>query len=231
MPQSLHIAPVQTSLRSRLDDEWNRIADLSPVALGWPELAVADTLDGLVGQVRIEPDRLLGALIRRGRGHDPQAATARLVVLRCLLGKLISLSGRDRIPLEEYLVECWLQVAEYPLERRPRSIAANLWLDTRKRVIADRVAARRQVPVEPEVLEAPQPDPVDPQHEVEQVLAEAGSRGLIDADTRDLLCTVYRDGLSGREAAVRHGTTVDLVRWRCSKALRRLSGHALELAA
>lgn len=231
MPQNLRIAPVQTSLRSRLDDEWNRIADFSPAAFDWSELAVADTLDGLVEQVRIEPDRLLGALIERGRGHDPRATTARLVVLRCLLGTLISLSGRDRIPLEEYLVECWLRIAEYPLERRPRSIAANLWMDTRKKLIADRVAARRQVAVEPHAFEVAQPEPLDPTCEVEQVLVEADSRGLIDADTRELLSTVYRDGLSGQEAALRHGTTVDLVRWRCSKAVRRLSGHALELAA
>jgi len=45
------------------------------------------------------------------------------------------------------------------------------------------------------------------------------------------LWTVYVAGLTSAQAAEALGTTPELVRWRCSRALRRLAVHAELLAA
>ena len=58
----------------------------------------------------------------------------------------------------------------------------------------------------------------------------AGRLGLIDSPTRDVLLSVYSDGLSGREAAARHQTSPEMIRFRCSKAVRRLAQHSVVLA-
>ncbi|MBO0813222.1 MAG: sigma-70 region 4 domain-containing protein, partial [Microlunatus sp.] len=54
--------------------------------------------------------------------------------------------------------------------------------------------------------------------------------GLIDDPTRRLLLSVYAEGLSSADAAVRHGLTPTTVRFRCSRAIRRMAQHAVSIA-
>jgi DNA-directed RNA polymerase specialized sigma24 family protein len=62
-------------------------------------------------------------------------------------------------------------------------------------------------------------------------LIDAASRlGLIDGLTRQVLLSVYAEGLSGRLAADRHQTSPEMVRYRCSRAVRRLAQHSAALA-
>jgi hypothetical protein len=66
--------------------------------------------------------------------------------------------------------------------------------------------------------------------EVRQVL-EAGSRlQLIDDSDTALLRSVYTDGMSGVQAARQFQTSAGMVRVRCSKVVRHLAAHAVELA-
>jgi hypothetical protein len=44
------------------------------------------------------------------------------------------------------------------------------------------------------------------------------------------LFSVYADGLTGRAAARRHDTTPAMVRYRCSRAVRRLAEDPMVLA-
>ena len=69
-----------------------------------------------------------------------------------------------------------------------------------------------------------------PDLEARQVLEEGGLLGLIDEPDAALLHSVYADGLSGTQAARRFHTSAGAVRVRCSKAVRRLAAHAVELA-
>jgi DNA-directed RNA polymerase specialized sigma24 family protein len=53
---------------------------------------------------------------------------------------------------------------------------------------------------------------------------------LIDDSDAALLRGVYADGMTGDQAARRLHTSAGVVRVRCSKAVRRLAAHAVELA-
>lgn len=61
-------------------------------------------------------------------------------------------------------------------------------------------------------------------------LIEAGGRlQILDEPARALLRLVYLEGLTGAEAAARHGSTPGSVRVRCSRAVRKLSEHSVAL--
>ena len=204
-----------------LNDEWRNLAARG--APGWghrePALAAASDLAGILALIRAQPDPVLAALLRLGAAGD---LLAHRVVLQTMLGKLVLLcAGRPDL-LPEAISELWLAIAEYPLARRPRAIAANLaWTVHRRLPRAEpvRVAFDRDPAAEP-----PEPD-------ASGTLAEARRLGLIDEPTHRTLWTVYVAGLTSAQAASLLGSTPELVRWRCSRALRRLAAHAELLAA
>ncbi len=184
-----------------------------------PALAAASDLGSVLGLIREHPDPVLSALLRLGSGGDP---LAHRVVLQTMLGTLVRLCARRPELLPEAVSELWLAIAEYPLARRPRAIAANLAWAVRRRL--PRVPATTPLPtVEP----ATEPPPQD----ASGTLGEARALGLIDEPTHRTLWTVYVAGLTSAQAAEALGTTPELVRWRCSRALRRLAVHAELLAA
>ncbi|MCB0911229.1 MAG: hypothetical protein KDB60_06405 [Propionibacteriaceae bacterium] len=204
-----------------LNEEWRSLARTG--APGWghrePALAAASDLASVLALIRERPDPVLAALLRLGASGDELAYR---VVLQTMLGKLVLLcAGRVEL-LPEAISELWLAIVEYPLARRPRAIAANLAWTVRGRL-------PRAEPVRP----VPELDPVAPQPEPDAsgTLGEARRLGLIDEPTHRTLWTVYVAGLTSAQAAARLGTTPELVRWRCSRALRRLASHAELLAA
>ena len=212
------------SIRS-LNREWRSLIESSGAALRtWaclhPALASCADLDEVLAAIRMEPDALLAGLLARGATGD---ALAHRVVLQTMLGSVVRLAAADpRHGVDDYLAELWLGIVTYPLVRRPRSIAANLALDARKRVWA----RERALPVDPVTLAlVPAPAP-EPEPSVPGVLAEAERLGLIDARTRLTLRVVYGEGLRSAQAAGVLATTPEVVRWRCSRALRRLAAHA-----
>jgi DNA-directed RNA polymerase specialized sigma24 family protein len=153
------------------------------------------------------------------------------------------MAGRDRRGLvDDYVGAMWCVVAQYPLTARPVRIAANLALDTLKTVHRERRCGEHG-PVTL-CLGTPGLEPLlerrlaraaqEQARELEALGAaeviEAGRRlGLIDEGTGRLLAHVYVDGLSGRDAAARGGTSPGSLRVRCSRAVRRLAAHAGEL--
>jgi DNA-directed RNA polymerase specialized sigma24 family protein len=121
-------------------------------------------------------------------------------------------------------------------------IAANLALDTlkavRREVGGTRTPAGRLAVVEQ--LEEGHPEDVRlsllahrealGRLDATVVLTRAERLGLLDQESRAVLVSVYRDGLSSREAAARHRTSPAMIRFRCSKAVRRLALHASTLS-
>ncbi|HEY3548289.1 MAG TPA: hypothetical protein VGK17_19625 [Propionicimonas sp.] len=202
-----------------LNSEWQALLATSTGQLAdWtmtePALLGADDLDGVLDLIRQHPDDVLGALLRLGSRGQP---LAHRVVLQTMLGMVVRLcTGRPEL-LPEAISELWLAIADYPFERRPRAIAANLaW------------TVRRSLHTAPR----PAPPPLEP-HEPDaaSVLADARRLLLIDDVTHRTLWTVYVAGLTSQQAADVLGTTAGAVRWRCSRALRRLAGRARLLAA
>lgn len=223
-----------------LNQEWLRLGEVEePRVRGWwsrrPCLAGHDSVATLVTDGRARDDAVLGALLQEcGTGDD----LAGRVVLQALLPGMVQMAGRDRsADLSDYVAQLWCRIRTYPLERRPQRIANNLELDTLKAICRSRAGDDAVVPVEPDGIERllgrraqRGDDQDDDQPDAPAVIGAALAHGLVDDHTADVLRSVYADGLSGREAADRHRCSVDLIRWRCSKAVRTLAQHSMLLA-
>lgn len=203
-----------------LNAEWASLKRL-PVPEAWRTPAA--TLGELLAGIPDDPDARLGDLLRHHAAGDQLAGR---VVLQAMLGKLIRLGALDvRHALGDYVTECWLQLVGYPLARRPRRIAANLAMDTRRAVWA---ADERRPSIDvAQLTELSAPARLD----VPGVLRAATRLGLIDRDAGACLYAVYGLGLHSHEAARHLRISPALVRWRNARAIRRLAPHAAALAA
>ena len=203
-----------------LNTEWARLVPGSGATVAaWAEqhpcLRPAADLAALLDLVAEHPDATIGALLSVGRTGEPLAWR---VVLQAMLGSVVLLCRRRPERFDEAVSELWLAIAEYPLDRRPRSIAANLaW--TMRRWFS-----------EPIQLDAAPPS-FSQDATAEDTLTAARTLRLIDADTHRTLWLVYVAGLTSARAAAELGTTPELVRYRCSRSLRRLAQHADLLSA
>lgn len=230
----------------QLNADWDSLVDDSTVQVErWRLLhSVFERcldLDDVLSAVRREPDLALHTLLAADAQGDSLAGR---VVLQSMLGRTVRMAARDpRASVDDYIGALWLRIRTYPRHQRPAHIAANLALDTLKSVTDERRWARRGmtvVPVRSEaVLEAAQSAGQQHSH-IDQsatvpelsavgVITTATELGLLDEVSHDVLLTVYSEGFSGRDAASRHQTTPEMVRYRCSRALRRLAQHSDEL--
>ncbi|MBA8793602.1 hypothetical protein FHX74_001207 [Friedmanniella endophytica] len=205
-----------------------------------PRLADCRTPADVLARVGADPDPVLGRLIRAeqeggGTRSDPSGpiGVAALVLLRAMVPKMIRMAHRDpSADLDDYLTHLWVRVRTYPLERRPRRIAANLALDTLKAVRSEGGGPDDPVdqlgPGLPGwVLGTPEPGGVS----ATAVIASAAELGLLDPQSQAVLHAVYVEGRPGADVAERLRISHAMVRYRCSRAVRRLAAHAGELAA
>lgn len=221
---------------TELNAEWRRLVEReggtrpSVWAPCWPCFIPYDSLAELIADGRSRDDTVLAALLVTQRRGDQVAGR---VVLQALLPGMVRMAARDRTAdLSDYVTQLWCRIQTYPLDRRPARIANNLELDTLKWICRDR-SSSPATPIEPDSIEllwrlrqrTGRAEPDAP-----AVIGAAVAHGLIDDDTGVVLRSVYADGLSGREAADRHRCSVDLIRWRCSTAVRTLARHATLLA-
>lgn len=229
------------NLVHHLNDEWAR---LSPTARPdeWlsecPALADAATVDQVLVEIRRAPDAILGFLLGRVRNGDALAART---VLQTMLGKLVRMSFGGvaaGVPnaLDDLVTHMYLQIANYPLQARPRGIAANLALDTLKAAQRDwrranevamsaadlsEVLDERQTVILPGA-EAPT---------AERLINAAHDLGLITSTTREILTAVYgREGLPGAVAARRFSCSPAAIRSRCLYAIQAMAPHRQALA-
>lgn len=216
------------SLRA-LNDEWTGLCSttrehVAAWSLAHAEFRDCHDLDDLLVAIAADPDAVLGRLLALGAAGD---GLAHRVVLQTMLGKMVRLAASDRRHgVDDHLAELWLGIAAYPLANRPCRIAANLAWDVRKRLAARPSA----MPVDPDRLTSiATPDRLD-EPSAERVLAEAERLGLIDRLTCVTLRVVYAEGRSSASAADVLGTSPEMVRWRCSRGLRRLSRHSRALS-
>lgn len=228
-----------------LNREWRGMVDdrgdaLPAWARAHPDLAGCTGLEEVVRRGSRGDDAVLHALLVEAHGGVTLAGR---VVLQAMLGRLVAMAGRDRrVPVDDYVGALWCVLARYPLAARPVRIAANLVLDTLKAVDRERRRPGRAgvtlcLPgpdLEPLLEAAWSRATLDHAAELRALGAaeviEAGRRlRLIDDGTGHLLRHVYVEGLSGRDAAACGGTSPGSLRVRCSRAVRRLAAHAVEL--
>lgn len=218
------------STAARLAREWVTIGgDEVPPQWGQqPALAGRRTCSEVLGSIEGHAaDGVLVCLLTLLQAGERLAGR---VVLQAMVGKLVLFAAADRHHrFDDYVAHLWLTMAAYPLAARPQRVAANLALDTRKAVWAERP---REVVCEPEVVVALTPQPGGPGlPSGDQVLHRAQHLGLLDGQAAAILRSVYLEGMPGRIAAVRHTTTETAIRWRCSRSLRSLAAHAADLLA
>jgi hypothetical protein len=235
------------TLVEALDQEWRELVDSQRTAVRrWADryeaMAPCRTLDDVLSLTTLNSDAVLLALLTEvSRDHDQLAAR---VVLQTLVGRMVRMAQRDpRCSTEDYLAALWCVINSYPLSRRSTRIAANLSLDTLKAVSNDRRWLRRgDVMLWPssELLEellapvgldgSPYDSLPSGDIEVRRVLDASRLLSLIGTSDALLLQRVYAEGWSGDRAARQFRMSECTVRVRCSKAVRRLAAHAVELA-
>ena len=234
------------SIVEALDREWYELGLRHPETVSrWADrhdvLAPCDSFDDVLSAARLDSDPILAALLTEVSIGDQLAGR---VVLQALIGRMVRMAQRDpRASIDDYLARLWCAINSYPLSRRPVRIAANLSMETLKAVSREhRWLGRGDVALWPssesleELLEPATLDgspcdlPLPVDVEVLQVIEASSSLSLIDDSDAALLRSVYADGMTGREAARRFHTSASMVRVRCSKAVKRLAAHAVELA-
>jgi hypothetical protein len=233
------------SIVEALDREWYELVrDHRQTAARWADqhdaLAACRTLDDVLSAVRLDSDPVFAALLAEVSIGDQVAGR---VVLQALLGRMVRMAQRDpRSSVDDYLALLWYVINNYPLQRRPARIAANLSLDTLKAVSREhRWLGFGDVTLWPssESLEellspvgldgTPDDSPLAVDVEVLEVLEAGRQLRLIDDSTSTLLHSVYIDGMTGTQSARRLHTSAGTIRVRCSKAVRRLAAHAVQL--
>jgi hypothetical protein len=234
------------TLVEALDREWCELVGCHRSAVKrWADrhdaLAQCRSLDDIVAAAKLNSDPVLGALLMELSSSDRLAARA---VLQTLIGRMVRMAQRDpRASIDDYLAALWCMINSYPLGQRPVRIAANLSLETLKAVSNEHRWLRRgEVTLRPSsesLEELLQPVRLDgcsydslPSVDVEvrRVLEASSLLSLLDDSEAALLHSVYADGMSGDRAARRFHMSEGTVRVRCSKAVRRLAEHAVELA-
>lgn len=228
---------------AELNREW-LATDKCPEVVEWSTrhtaLAGCSGLHDVLARVGDDPDPVLGALVWEVRRGSRAAART---VLQAMLGKVVLMARSDPIVgVDTYLCAMWERIRTYPLERRPRHIAANLALDARKAARRDGGSSAVVVPWPPGATFTSMVDRYAVRERVDHgqdvsvltagdVIRAALELQLIDSDAGALLGTVYGEGLTSAEAAGRHHTSAAMVRQRCSRAVRRLAEHSDEIAS
>ena len=150
---------MKTSLFTALEAEWSKLGASTPALAAVEIWARSDlplrsfrNLHGIVHFVQhtgvgSRSDQVLACLAKRAP-TDPFAARTLLHVvfygLRRITADLASAASSDEEAESEVVAEAYGRIRSYPVDRRPRSIAANILLDTRQGV--SRTLCRRRVP-------------------------------------------------------------------------------------
>jgi DNA-directed RNA polymerase specialized sigma24 family protein len=166
-----------------------------------------------------EKDEVLCALLRLAR-EDALAARA---VLTALMPGLKSIARRLLVDVRRredvwqlLLANAWEQIRAYPLERRPRRVAANLLLDTLRGTLAelrrDRHDPRARVCVTQAPCEA----------DVDRLVGHAVEADVLSADEAELILATRIDGVPLAVLAARQDTAYNTLKIRRQRAERRL---------
>jgi DNA-directed RNA polymerase specialized sigma24 family protein len=167
-------------------------------------------------------DAILVFLLERARADELAGRT----VLEAILPGLKRLAGSvfhevgDEDELSSLLLWCaWEEIRAFPLERRRTRIAANLLLDTRKRMRAALTEARRTSTNRDRLPPAgARTEPGD----VDALLARAVAAGAITDEEAELIARTRIDELPLVEVARAQDAAYDALRIRRSRAERRL---------
>jgi len=218
-----------------LCDDWNR----RPVPQSWlaalpsralpPATRADNMLDDVCQLAGRRDDGLATALVLLAQSGDD---TAGQVVLRAMLPRLWKISQRDpKHSLSEYISTAWVRLKTFPALTRRRAVMINLSLDCLKMLSRQDARLRRELASEHLTkpgancrasIQPPWGVANSTVAYVAQMLRLAVELELFSPRCAAVAHSVYCDGLSGREAALHHAISYDMVRYYCSTARKAL---------
>lgn len=237
----------EIALPNLLRAEWSQLctspqteSELASWRRTEPALASLGGLAELPDATRADADGVLGALVRLAQSGSVLAGRA---IVQLMLPKILLMARSQRrslIPFEDalsrFVAAMWEQILCYPVATRPRRIAANLALDSLKRVTAE--VARDNaalIGVDDEVVAGGRVDHEEVPAGIEllEVLARATARGVITKADARLLSKVYIESDYRAGAAVAQELQISRtdLRKRCSRITHQLRNHAESLVA
>ncbi len=242
------------TILSRLHDEWHHITirstELRAVrAWGLPGMPVA-SLDELLARCGYRPAPGSAPTAYRTAEPDDEACLLRLVevartdalaariVLQRILPALCAVAGRHssnraqrNAMLDDLVANAWPIIRNYPCERRPQRIVANLVRDTSFETFVRPIRRRSsgEIPTMHDHLDRSAIEPaLDPLHELVDVLREARAHGIDEADI-DLLAEIVTLGRP-EEVAAQRNVTPRTIRNHRNAIVHRLRNIVLDAA-
>ncbi|MDR0837194.1 MAG: hypothetical protein LBM94_03115 [Propionibacteriaceae bacterium] len=213
----------------QLNKDWYRVLCANPDVPGrWMMVGVAPgPMDDMVGYLWSD-DVTSAKLVLLAQDKDELAGR---LLLQSMARRLAWYAGRSaKYELAEFISAAWERVATYPAATRSTNVMVNLCLDCLKAV--SRAAAKdgREITVDQPPEPPQQPDPAGASYpRVAEIIDLAERRALVPRASIAVLRSIYDDGLSGQQAAERHGMSPEMVRYRCSSAIKKLRVHRQEL--
>jgi hypothetical protein len=214
---------------TQLDREWTAIVRSPSTA---SELADACALAGVSGSGQLvnamrratpaAADAVMAHLARQTHEGSDLAARALLQLLlpgTCRLAARWWALGSSEDRAAAAVAAVYARIRRYPVDRRPRRIAANILLDANQDLarLARRAVADRQTvsPLEPRLLpgrlEPPDPSPGE---ELRDVIEDAVAAGRVPPQWAALIVATHIEGDDLPSIARRTGTPVRTLQWR-----------------
>lgn len=183
-----------------------------------------------------DQDALFLALLRLTQAGQPLAGR---ILLQLMLPKLGRISLRmvpcdadtawDEDRKQLVVAEYWDIISTYPVDRRVRSVPANLALETLHRCTMHRPWRGKEIPTG---HDSSQPDVAyddnDGPSRLVDVLQWATRKNVITCDEGALLIAIYTDEETPQAAAERLNVTAAVIRKRCSRARQRLQAALVD---
>jgi DNA-directed RNA polymerase specialized sigma24 family protein len=221
---------------SALEREWDALA-VGPLTRRlrlWaeqePALAPFPTAQALLRSLRrlrgqhASENAILAALLRQARTDrlaGRVALHALLPGLKGLAGRLLLEAGEREELWSLLLAHAWARIRSYPLEERPRRIAANLLLDAAHATLAELAEERRRCARRADIEPASRA-PVEETAEVEVVLARALRAGALSREEAILILRTRFEGVPLISLAPEVGVPYQTLKKRRQRAERKL---------
>lgn len=226
------------SVFTQLDREWIALIRRPSTA---SELTDACALAGVSGPGQLvdamrratpeAADGVMAFLARQTHDGSDVAARALLQLLlpgTCRLAARWWALGSSEERAAAAVAAVYARIRRYPVNRRPRKIAANILMDANQDLarLARRAVADRQTvaPLEPRLLRGrlAEPEPT-PSEELRDVIEDAVAAGRVPSQWAALIVATHIEGDDLPSIARRTGTPVRTLQWRRRAAVAALT--------
>jgi len=200
-----------------------------------PTDTTVNILTTLCTYVEQGDDAVTRALLRLAQaGHD----TAGRVVVQAMMPRLWCIARRDpQHVFDDYISAAWIRLMTFPALKRRQALLTNLCLDCLKTLTRQTAKTQPETSLDTDllnILSAMPPwhileSPQQTSDYTQALLDLAAHNGLTSQLSVKVVKSIHWEGLTGRQAAARHGISHDMVRYYCRSLVKTLRAHSNEL--